>query len=75
MFLAALYGIGVLGIQAPQEEYDQTVTQVVATRNAFIEAALPRSTEDAIVFAATVEGAATALQPLLAATATARAGG
>ena len=74
MFLAALYGIGVLGIQAPQEEYDQTVTQVVATRNAFIEAALPRSTEDAIVFAATVERAATALQPLLAATATARAG-
>ena len=75
MFLAALYGIGVMGIQAPREEYDQTVTQVVATRDAFIEMALPDSREEAAGFAATVEQAATALRPLLVATATARAQG
>lgn len=75
MFVAALYGIGVLGIQAPQDEYDQTVTQVVATRAAFIEAALPNSTAQAANFEATVARAATALRPLLVATATARASG
>ena len=74
MFLAALYGVGVMGLQAPREEYDAVETQVVATRNAFIEEALPRSTADAADFAVTAEVAATALRPLLVATATARAG-
>ena len=75
MFLAALYGVGVLGLQYPHEEYDEVHERVVATRDAFIEGALPRSTEEALAFPVTVEAAATALRPLLAATATSRAGG
>jgi len=75
MFLAALYGVGVLGLQYPREEYDQVETQAAATRDAFIEQSLPRSTADAAGFAATAERAATALRPLLVATVTARAAG
>lgn len=74
MFLAALYGVGVLGLQYPHEEYDEVQERVVATRDAFIAQALPRSTAEAEAFPATVEAAATALRPLLSATATARAG-
>ncbi|MDE0328519.1 MAG: hypothetical protein OXI78_05460 [Anaerolineaceae bacterium] len=74
MFVAALYGVGVLGIQYPHEEYDEVHERVVATRDAFIEQALPRGTGEAEQFAVTAEAAATALRPLLIATATARAG-
>lgn len=74
MFIAALYGVGVLGIQAPQEEYDAVETQIIETRNAYIEDVLPRSTEDALNFEATVQDAAPTLRPLLSATATAVAG-
>ena len=74
MFVAALYGVGVMGIQYPHEEYDEVHERVVATRDAFIEEALPRGTGEAASFAATAEAAATALRPLLIATATARAG-
>ncbi|MCY4024505.1 MAG: hypothetical protein OXF32_13780 [Anaerolineaceae bacterium] len=74
MFVAALYGVGVLGIQYPHEEYDEVHERVVATRDAFIEEALPRGTGEAANFAVTAEAAATALRPLLIATATARAG-
>lgn len=75
MFLAALYGVGVLGLQYPREEYDQVETRAAATRDAFIDQSLPRSTADAAGFAATAERAATALRPLLVATVTARAAG
>lgn len=74
MFVAALYGVGVLGLQYPHEEYDEVHERVVATRDAFIEEALPRGTDEAADFPVTVEAAATALRPLLIATATARAG-
>ncbi|MCY3906350.1 MAG: hypothetical protein OXF63_03775 [Anaerolineaceae bacterium] len=74
MFVAALYGVGVLGIQYPHEEYDEVNERVVATRDAYIEQALPRGTSEAELFAVTAEAAATALRPLLIATATARAG-
>ncbi len=74
MFLVGLYGVGVLGIQAPAEEYDAVETEIIETRNAYIDAALPRSTEDAANFQATLEGAAPTLRPLLSATATALAG-
>ncbi len=74
MFVAALYGVGVLGLQYPHEEYDEVHERVVATRDAFIEEALPRGTDEAADFAVTAEAAATALRPLLIATATARAG-
>jgi hypothetical protein len=71
MFVAALYAVGVLGIQAPREEYDAVETEVAATRSAIIEQALPRSTEDALNFEATLEQAAPSAQPALAATASA----
>ena len=74
MFVAALYGVGVMGIQYPHEEYDEVHERVVATRDAFIEEALPRGTDEAADFAVTAQAAATALRPLLVATATARAG-
>lgn len=75
MFLAALYGVGVLGIQAPTEEYDAIETKVIETRNAIIDGVLPHSTDDALNFEATVDRAAPTLRPLLVATATAIAGG
>lgn len=74
MFVVGLYGVGVLGLQAPAEEYEAVETEIIQTRNAYIDAALPRSTEDAASFQATVENAAPTLRPILAATATAIAG-
>lgn len=71
MFLAGLYGVGVMGLQAPAEEYAAVETEIIQTRNAYIDAALPRSTEDALNFQATVDAAAPTLRPLLVATATA----
>ncbi|MBZ0303196.1 MAG: toll/interleukin-1 receptor domain-containing protein [Anaerolineae bacterium] len=74
MFLAALYAVGVLGLQAPAAEFAGVETEVVMTRNAYIDAALPHSTEDAANFQPTLDAAATALRPFLVATATAIAG-
>jgi hypothetical protein len=73
MFLAGIYGVGVMGLQAPADEYNAVETEIVQTRNAYIDAALPRSTEDALNFQATVDGAAPTLRPMLVATATALA--
>src|SRR5690606_15936689 len=73
MFLAGIYGVGVMGLQAPADEYNAVETEIVQTRNAYIDAALPRSTEDAVNFQATVDGAAPTLRPMLVATATALA--
>jgi hypothetical protein len=73
MFVVALYAVGVLGIQAPPAEFAAVETDVAATRNAYIDAALPRTTDEAASFPATVDAAATALRPLLIATATAAA--
>lgn len=74
MFLAGLYGVGVLGIQRPEDEYAAVETEVILTRDGYINNALPRSTEDAANFEATVRAAAPTLRPILAATATALAG-
>ena len=74
MFVAGLYGVGVMGLQAPADEYNAVETEIIQTRNAYIDAALPRSTEDALSFQATVDGAAPTLRPLLVATATALTG-
>lgn len=73
MFVVGLYGVGVLGIQRPEDEYDLVETEVILTRDGYIDAALPRSTEDAANFEATVRAAAPTLRPILAATATALA--
>lgn len=75
MFALGLYGVGVLGLQAPAQEYNEVETEIILTRDGYIEAALPRSTEDALNFPATVEAARPTLRPLLIATATAVAGG
>lgn len=75
MFALGLYGVGVLGLQAPTEEYNEVETEIILTRDGYIEAALPRSTEDALNFQATADAARPTLRPLLIATATALAGG
>lgn len=74
MFLLGVYGVGVLGIRPPQEEYDLVETEIILTRDYYIDSALPRSTEDALNFPATVDAARPTLRPLLIATATAAAG-
>lgn len=74
MFAAGIYGVGVMGLQAPAREYNAVETEIIETRNAYIDAALPHSTEDALNFQATVDAAAPTLRPLLVATASAIAG-
>ena len=49
-------------------------TEIIQTRNAYIDDALPRSTDDALNFQATIDAAAPTLRPLLVATASAVAG-
>jgi hypothetical protein len=73
MFGVGLYMVGVLGLQAPAEEYNAVETEIILTRNFYIDAALPRSTEDALNFEATIAAARPTLRPLLIATATAAA--
>lgn len=74
MFLIGVYAVGVLGLRPPQEEYDLVETEIILTRDFYIDSALPRSTEDALNFPATVDAARPTLRPLLIATATAAAG-
>ena len=74
VFVIALYAVGVLGIQAPVDEYATVDAEVVETRNAIIDEVLPRSTEDAANFEATFERAAPTLRPILELTVTAQAG-
>lgn len=74
MFLGGIYLVGVLGIQAPAREYNTVETEIVQTRNFYVDSVLPRSTEDALNFQATVDAARPTLRPVLIATATAIAG-
>ncbi len=74
MFVGGLYMVGVLGVQMPAEEYDTVETEIVQTRNFYVDSVLPRSTEDALNFQATVDAARPTLRPVLIATATAIAG-
>lgn len=73
MFAAGLYLVGVVGVQAPQEEFDYVETEIILTRDYYVDEALPRSTEDAANFQATVDAARPTLRPVLIATATAAA--
>ncbi len=73
MFVAGLYLVGVLGVQAPAREYAYVETEIILTRNYFVDQALPHSTEDAQNFQATVDAARPTLRPILIATATAAA--
>lgn len=73
-FLIAVIFIagGVIG--RPDEEFDAVETQIVLTRNYYVDVNLPRSTQEAVEFASTVQAVPTALRPILSATATALAG-
>ncbi|MBL8162199.1 MAG: toll/interleukin-1 receptor domain-containing protein [Anaerolineae bacterium] len=70
-FTLAVLMIGIGGLRAPVEEYNTIETQVAATIAIIIRENLPRSTEDALNFPATVQAAPTAQRPALIATATA----
>jgi hypothetical protein len=78
MFGAGLYGVGVLGIQAPQDEYDTVATEAAATINAIVRPELeqyanflPRSTDDAASYPATLRAVPTVYRVFMGLTATA----
>ncbi|MFN8565918.1 MAG: hypothetical protein U0703_30730, partial [Anaerolineae bacterium] len=78
MFAAGLYGVGVLGIQAPAEEYvsvNQTEQSMIRTEMAPVlstmESFLPHNPEEAFVYPATLLVQPTRYRPYIAATATA----
>lgn len=82
MFVVGLYAVGVLGIQMPQEEYNAVDTEAAATINAIVGPELeqyarflPRSTEEAANYAATLRAVPTVYRPLMERTATAYAQG
>lgn len=72
-FLGGVYLIGVVGVSFPSDEYATVEAEVLATQQGFAAEFLPRSTEDAANFPATVQAAPTRLRPLLVTTATAQA--
>lgn len=74
MFLGGLYLVGVMGIQAPAEEFNNVETEIIQTRDYYVDSVLPRTTEEALNFQATVDAARPTLRPILIATATAVAG-
>jgi hypothetical protein len=71
MFGAAIWGISVGLVGFPEEEYEEVEAEFQGTLGALVDNVLPRSTQDAQNFPATVDAAPTRLQPLLAQTATA----
>jgi hypothetical protein len=78
MFFAGLYAVGVMGIQAPQDEYEDVQREAMGTRDALMAPELqryalmlPRSTEDALQYAATLQRVPTLYRPFMAQTATA----
>jgi hypothetical protein len=78
MFLAGLYGVGVLHIQAPINEFNSeatmeaaTVMKMIAPLMATYAVGFPKSTEDAANYPATLAAVPTVYRPLVAATATA----
>ncbi len=74
-FVVGIWAVGSGTVQAPADEFASVETQIILTRNYFIDEALPRSTEDAVNFPATVENIPTKALMELIATATAIAGG
>jgi hypothetical protein len=78
LFIFSSWAIATFDIEAPQEEYDRVDTEVAGTRDMlifetmqYLSTALPRSTEQAQAFPATVEAVGTRVQPFFAFTATA----
>lgn len=77
-FALGLYGVGVLGIQAPQQEYSLVDTAVAATQAYFINPELdryglflPGSTDESANYEATLRAVPTVYRPMVAETATA----
>jgi hypothetical protein len=70
-FIVALVVVGIFRIQAPVEEYNTIETEYAATVASIVQQNLPRSTEEAINFPATVQAVTTAQRPILIETATA----
>lgn len=82
MFVAGLYGVGVLGLQAPIKEFNNDFTALALTRDliaapelAIYAQFLPQSTADATNYAPTLRAVPTVYRPLVALTATAVANG
>jgi hypothetical protein len=82
MFVAGLYGVGVMGLQAPIQEFNNDFTALALTRDIIAAPELeiyaqflPRSTEDAANYAPTLRAVPTVYRPLVALTATAVANG
>jgi len=80
MFAIGIIAVGVFDLEAPAEEYANIETQIVATRDALIGPTLevygqllPRSTDEAAVFEATLERIPTVHRPFRDASATAAA--
>ena len=78
MFAAGLYGVGVMRLQAPIAEFNTeatfeaaTVMKMIAPVMATYAEFLPKSTEDAANYPATLAAVPTVYRPLVAATATA----
>ncbi|MCA0458655.1 MAG: hypothetical protein LCI00_32160 [Chloroflexi bacterium] len=70
-FVVGLVVVGVFRIQAPVEEYNTVETEYAATVASIVQQNLPRSTEEAENFPATVQAVTTAQRPVLIQTATA----
>ncbi|MCC6804909.1 MAG: toll/interleukin-1 receptor domain-containing protein [Anaerolineae bacterium] len=78
MFVAGLYGVGVLGIQAPVEEFNGEETMFSMTRDVIAAPELeiyaqflPKTTEEAANYIPTLLAVPTVYRPLVAMTATA----
>jgi hypothetical protein len=77
-FIIGIYGVAVLGIQAPQDEYNAIDTQAAQTQAFFINPELdryglflPGSAEESTNYEATLRAVPTVYRPFMAATATA----
>ncbi|MFW5748080.1 MAG: hypothetical protein ACOCYT_00555 [Chloroflexota bacterium] len=70
MFVLAILGVLIDVFVPPADEFAGVETQIFLTRNWYIDEALPRDTEEALSFEATVVEARETVQPFLILTAT-----
>jgi hypothetical protein len=75
IFVIAVIAVGSGTVRAPENEFASVETQIILTRNFYIDDALPRTTEQAASFPTTVLDARPSVMPFLIATASAIAGG
>lgn len=73
--IVVIFAIAIIGVMAgvflpPADEFASVETQIFLTRNYYIDRALPRSTDDALGFEATLEDSLPTVQPILLLTAT-----